>query len=597
MITCSPICNHFTAKECLKMNKITTDSHEETPVPYMDETVQKCKQMVQKYWDENPDLYRMVQEDKQQAAANDAAAIKSNDIPDIHKIEAVDPTPPLLGPLRDVALRTKIRASQGEIRQRVLAMNADIIPHTQAHNRKCQYQTIEAAREFRADVLSAQIKSWRNMLPLLIRRFSRIPDPRRAGSVKHKVTVLMVFGLFAFVFRLSSRREMNRTLTGPVIFEHLRKLFPEIDSIPHAGTLTRLLEHTDPKAIEAIHIALIKDLINKKKFRKMLIDDCLPITIDGTQKLYRDGLQQDSRWCERVVGHPEAENKQQYIYAIEANITLKNGLSIPLMTEYLYRENNQLIQEHGKQDCETTAFERLSDRLKEYFPRLKMIFFMDAMFATQSTMGLLHENNWEYIIRLPKRKLTDFAKQLNRCKSSSQSIPNQAAYRKRKQEFYWKNNITYGYEWQLTLHLVGCTERYEEADKKTGKIVERFSEHCWISSILMSLDNVHELLNLGARKREMIEDSINTEKNRGYHYKHAYSYHWNTMQGFHYLMRLGHAINAISQFTKELKRYIKTLGISATLNIIKETLFSPWLPVQWYEAQALKKPPLYLQLE
>ena len=93
-------------------------------------------------------------------------------------------------------------------------------------------------------------------------------------------------------------------------------------------------------------------------------------------------------------------------------------------------------------------------------------------------------------------------------------------------------------------------------DKKTGKIIKCFSEHAWISSILISIDKVHELLNLGARKKELIEDSMNTEKNRGYHYKHAFSYNWNAMQGFHYLMRLGHAINAICEFTKKLKKYI-----------------------------------------
>ncbi len=79
------------------------------------------------------------------------------------------------------------------------------------------------------------------------------------------------------------------------------------------------------------------------------------------------------------------------------------------MTEYLYRDNNELKQEKGKQDSETTAFKRLAKRLKQYFPCLSMIFFMDAMYATQPVMGTLDEYHWEYIIRLPKRKLTDFA--------------------------------------------------------------------------------------------------------------------------------------------------------------------------------------------
>ena len=222
---------------------------------------------------------------------------------------------------------------------------------------------------------------------------------------------------------------------------------------------------------------------------------------------------------------------------------------------------------------------------------------MDAMYATQSVMGILYKNNFEYLIRLPKKKLVDFAKTLNKNKSLSTPIPGQPAYRKRKQEFYWENNIPYGYEWQLTINLVGCLEKYNKVNNKTGELVEGYSEHAWISSIALSIDNVHELCNLGARKMWLIEDSMNTEKNRGYHYQHAFSYDWNAMQGFHYLLRLGHAINAISEFTKKLKRYIKELGCSATLKLIKETLFSPWLSLEWYDAQRLEIPQLRLQLE
>lgn len=39
----------------------------------------------------------------------------------------------------------------------------------------------------------------------------------------------MIFGLLAFVFRLKSRREMNRELTGAVINHHLQKMFPELE--------------------------------------------------------------------------------------------------------------------------------------------------------------------------------------------------------------------------------------------------------------------------------------------------------------------------------------------------------------------------------
>lgn len=407
----------------------------------------------------------------------------------------------------------------------------------------------------------------------------------------------MMFGLLAFIFHLSSRREMNRELTGPVIFSNLKKLFPDIDTVPHADTLARLLENINPKEIEHIHISMIKDLIKRKKFKKLLIQNCLPIAIDGTQKLFRQGLLQDERWCERLVGNPDLECKQQYIYALEVNINLKNGLSIPLMTEYLCRSREEGQEDCTKQDSEITAFERLAVRLKKYFPRLKIMILADAMFATQSVMGIINDNHWEYIIRLPKKKLTDFAEIINKKRNSAIALPNQHYFRKRKQLFCWENHIPYGYEWQLDVNLVACYEEYDGVNSKTGKIEKCFVEQSWISSIPAQLDNLHELLNCGARKQALIEDSINTVKNRGYHYKHVFSHDWNAMQGFHFLMRLAQAINAISEFEKKLKKYVKGLGCSATLKLIKDTLFNPWLPLEWYEAQRLATSPLRLQLE
>ncbi|CAN5405046.1 hypothetical protein BH10PSE19_BH10PSE19_20780 [soil metagenome] len=222
---------------------------------------------------------------------------------------------------------------------------------------------------------------------------------------------------------------------------------------------------------------------------------------------------------------------------------------------------------------------------------------MNALYATQSVMGVIHKYRWEYVIKFSKNKLKYFAKLFNKKRETKAIIPQQPCYRGRRQEFYWVNNIAYGYDWQLKVSLVTCLERREEVNKLTGDIEIKYSEHTWISSIPMSIDNAHELLNLGARKKEAIEDSINTEKNRGYHYKHLFSHHWNAMKGFHLLMRLGHAMNALSQFTKKLKHYVKMNGGSATLKFIKEILFSPWLTDAWYEAQYNKTHQLRFQME
>jgi len=93
-----------------------------------------------------------------------------------------------------------------------------------------------------------------------------------------------------FVFRINSRREANKTLSRAYIAQKLRELFPEFDTIPHADTLASFLEQTEPLDLEKVNISLINELIRKKKFKKLLIQGHLPISIDATQKLVRDGV-------------------------------------------------------------------------------------------------------------------------------------------------------------------------------------------------------------------------------------------------------------------------------------------------------------------
>ncbi|MCP4494853.1 MAG: transposase family protein, partial [Gammaproteobacteria bacterium] len=243
-------------------------------------------------------LYDAVQETKQ-AKANRLARLKASMAATHASQSDAERIPIVTMPLRGEWLRQKRYDNHCQIRQRINETGSEIIHRTQAQNKKCAHQTIEEAQALRGEVVADQLRTWRSMLPGVLTDFSNVPDYRHPRYVKHKVAVLMMYGLLALISRLRSRRGINRELTGPVITESLRKLFPELESIPHADTLARLLAHTDPKQIEAIHIRLIAQLIRKKKFKKLLIHGCVPITIDGTQKLVREDLLHDDRWCER----------------------------------------------------------------------------------------------------------------------------------------------------------------------------------------------------------------------------------------------------------------------------------------------------------
>ena len=143
---------------------------------------------------------------------------------------------------------------------------------------------------------------------------------------------LAASGLLAFVFQISSRREANRTMGRPLFLKTLQELFPELESLPHADTLGRLLERIDVSDLENAHIGVVRRLIRNKKFHRFLINRCHPIAIDGTQKLVRDGRWYgDVDWLERVFDTANGEKIQQYVYVLEANLVFHSGLTLPLL--------------------------------------------------------------------------------------------------------------------------------------------------------------------------------------------------------------------------------------------------------------------------
>jgi hypothetical protein len=86
---------------------------------------------------------------------------------------------------------------------------------------------------------------------------------------------------------------------------------------------------------------------------------------------------------------------------------------------------------------------------------------------------------------------------------------------------------------------------------------------------------------LGARSRWGIETNILVEKHHGYSYEHCFSYNWNTMKGYHYLMSLGRLFNAIALYSERLANIVKDTGVRGFIRFIRETIAHPWLDYEW----------------
>lgn len=475
-------------------------------------------------------------------------------------------------------LKKERKKAEKELRARQSAQGLKVAFKEAIPNRKSQYESVEEEQEARQEATTEQVRVFRAKLPVLLKRLCKIADPRNPKKIKYKHTLLMIYGILTFVFQMASRREANREMTRPMFMENLKLLFPELQDLPHNDTLMRLLARIDVSEIECTLVQLVRKLIRSKKFIRYLVDNRYPIAIDGTQKCVRDVLWSEE-CLEREVGKGDDTRMQYYVYVLEANLAFQGGMSIPLMSEFLSYTRGD--SETKKQDCELKAFKRLAKRLKQEFTHLPIMVLLDGLYPNGPIMEQCRKNRWDFMIVLQDKSLPCIWEEYEGIKKLESENHVNTTWGNRRQCFEWVNDIEYYYgandRKKLIVHVVVCEENWEEIAKDCAEVVTKKSRHAWISRMPLCRHNLHERCNLNGRHRWDIESGILVEKRHGYQYEHIFSYDWNAMMGYHYLMRLGHLINILAIYSERLLKMVRELGVRGFIRFIRETISGPWL--------------------
>lgn len=477
-------------------------------------------------------------------------------------------------PAREAAkARTKAQKKLRE-QQRAAGLNARqtaTIP-----NRKSQLGSPEEEQQARQEAAGDYFHLLRSQLPSLLNRLSRIRDPREPKKTRHKLTMVLIYGMLSFVFQMASRREANRKMTMPTFQANLKLLIPDLEEIPHHDTLYRLLTRMEPGELESAHLELVERLIRGKKFGRYLIGGRYPIAIDGTQKWMRQWPFSDEA-LERMVGAGEQKKPQYYVYVVEACLAFANGMVIPLMSEFL--AHSQGDDSTDTQDCEQKAFERLTARLKKRFPRLRILLLLDGLYPNGPMMALCRRRRWQFMIVLQNGCLPSVWEEFEGLRQLQTKNRWPQSWGNRRQHFVWVNEIEYTYgaeRRRLKIHVVICEETWQKVDHN-GEIAEHRSRHAWISSEPLTVLNLDQRCNQAARYRWGIEANILVEKHQGYHYEHCFAYDFNAMKGYHYLMHLGHLFNILARYSQRLQEPMRTYGVRGFFDFLRETVAGPWL--------------------
>ncbi len=142
--------------------------------------------------------------------------------------------------------------AQAELREKQAIEGFRPKGHDTPDNAKCEYKTDAEEIEARQEVAKDYLKVLQRSLPSLLIRLSEVTDYRNPKKIKHKVAVILLFGIFWFILQKSSRRQANEELTNPIFLDNMRIFFPDLESLPHHDTVNRFLSMININELENI---------------------------------------------------------------------------------------------------------------------------------------------------------------------------------------------------------------------------------------------------------------------------------------------------------------------------------------------------------
>jgi len=276
----------------------------------------------------------------------------------------------------------------------------------------------------------------------------------------------------------------------------------------------------------------------------------------------------------------EEKNVQHYVYVLESVIILDGVMVLPFLSEFLTgNEQSEYFdtltindscatgEEKVKQDSELKCFHRLATRIKKIFRNTNVTILVDGLYACGSVIQTCLKNKWDYMITLKLGAMSSVWEDALGILSIDEESRHTVEWGERTQHYFWVNDIEYGYGTgkalrQLKLNVVICYEIWtEEHSRSTGETKEYMTRYAWLSSKPLNHKNVFNRCTKLGRYRWKIENIILTEKHQGYCYEHCYSYSWNAMEGYHYLMKIERLINVLVANSELLIDIVQERGI------------------------------------
>lgn len=304
--------------------------------------------------------------------------------------------------------------------------------------------------------------------------------------------------LNAFQQRLQEKQQLN----------NLKTMF-NVSAIPKSTQLRTSLDNIASTEIEA----LFSDFFNPVQKGKQLelfefLDNQYLIPIDGVQYFSSDNI-----FCDCCLTKTKNKTTSYYHQVVAAAIVCP-GIKqvIPLSPEPI-----QNIDGSTKQDCEINAGKRIIHKIRATHPKLKIIITGDDLFSNQPFINEIKLNRMSYIL---------VAKPTNHILLYQWFSEFHQMGETQKLKIIDLKGYVHLYEWVNDIPLNGTKDAdnvnyFEYTILKDNKV----NFHCsWVTDILITEDNIVQLVKAGRARWKIENEAFNTLKNQGYHLEHNFGH-------------------------------------------------------------------------
>jgi len=369
----------------------------------------------------------------------------------------------------------------------------------------------------------------RKVFPGLSGRYEALPDPRRQDMCRYSAAHIWWTGTLLFLTHAGSRNAFDQTRnSGQAAYNMGRFCGQEADDprfdgeplITCTDNLTHHLNRVNPDPVREIPIEMCEQLIKRRVFdAARLFDTWYVLIFDGTvQERCRQGFEEGGKHAGRKGA--------AYRYVLQCGLRGPGNTFYPFMHEHVDMHDPHT----EKEDCELSAFFRLSERIKQRFPRMRFCVVGDALFCASTVLDRCAQYGWKYVLTVKEGRQPGLWEELLALLPLSWSnalrVWKGQDGREGLRDFRWVSDLPMG-EHKVTTVLVG------ELGLKADATL-----YAYVTNFLITPDRVLQIISTTGRERHLIEDYFNTEKNTGVGLGHVFCASPNASKNFFSLLQV-----------------------------------------------------------